>query len=139
MKENRVMGKHDRTDGVAVLFVCIGNICRSRLTEGVFRHLVEARGSAGRFQFDSGGPSSYHEGEPPDARSAAVTRIRGIVLTVRSRQLDPADFEHFDYVITMDSEIQKSVERMRKKSNDGAVVKLLREYDPEARGDYDVP
>jgi len=133
------MGKHGGTDSVAILFVCLGNICRSPLAEGVFRHLVLERGLAGRFQIDSAGTSSYHEGEPPDARSTAVARTRGIVLTGRARQLVPADFERFDYVITMDSEIQESVERMRKKSHDGAVVKLLREYDPEARGDYDVP
>jgi protein-tyrosine phosphatase len=139
MKESRLMGKHSRPDNVAVLFVCLGNICRSPLAEGVFRHLVNERGLTDRFEIDSAGTSSYHEGDPPDARSTAVARTRGFVLTGNARQLVAADFKRFDYVIAMDSEIQDSVERMRKGNQNGGVVRLLREYDPEARGDYDVP
>jgi low molecular weight protein-tyrosine phosphatase len=137
MKETRLMGKHGRPDRVAILFVCLGNICRSPLAEGVFRHLVKERGLTDRFEIDSAGTSSYHEGEPPDARSTAVAQTRGIRLSGSARQLVAADFDRFDYVITMDSEIQDSVERMHKKNH--AIVKLLREYDPEARGNYDVP
>ena len=139
MKESRNMGKHDRSDRVAILFVCLGNICRSPLAEGVFRHLARERGVEDRFEIDSAGTSSYHEGEPPDLRSAAVARARGVELTGRSRRLLPRDFEHFDYVITMDQEIQESVDRSRSANGARATVQLLRAYDPEADDDLDVP
>jgi low molecular weight protein-tyrosine phosphatase len=136
LKESRNTGKHER---VAILFVCLGNICRSPLAEGVFRQLARARGLADRFEIDSAGTSSYHEGEPPDARSATVARARGVELTGRSRALTPADLERFDFVITMDQEIQESVERMSRRNGSRATIQLLRAYDPEAGNNLDVP
>ena len=133
------MGKQDNNERVAILFVCLGNICRSPLAEGVFRHLARARGLEDRFEIDSAGTSSYHEGEPPDLRSAAVARSRGVELSGRSRRLLPRDFERFDFVITMDAEIQESVERARGANGSHATVQLLRSYDPEADDDSDVP
>ena len=133
------MGKQDGNERVAILFVCLGNICRSPLAEGVFRHLARERGLEDRFEIDSAGTSSYHEGEAPDLRSAEVARARGVELTGRSRRLLPRDFERFDYVITMDQEIQDSVERARGASAARATVQLLREHDPEANDDLDVP
>ena len=131
------MGK--RNERVAILFVCLGNICRSPLAEGVFRHLARERGLEDRFEIDSAGTSSYHEGEPPDLRSAAVARERGVELSGRSRRLLPRDFERFDFVITMDEEIQESVERAQGANESRAMVQLLRTYDPEADDDLDVP
>jgi protein-tyrosine phosphatase len=136
LKESRNTGKHER---VAVLFVCLGNICRSPLAEGVFRHLARARGLEDRFEIDSAGTSSYHEGDPPDARSAAVARARGVELTGRSRPLNPADLDRFDFVITMDQEIQDSVELIGRRNGARAVIQLLRAYDPEAGNNLDVP
>jgi protein-tyrosine phosphatase len=133
------MGKHDGNERVAILFVCLGNICRSPLAEGVFRHLARERGLEDRFDIDSAGTSSYHEGEPPDLRSSEVARARGVELTGRSRRLLARDFERFDYVITMDQEIQESVERAQSGSAKRATVQLLREHDPEAGADLDVP
>lgn len=135
------MSKQKNSDNgrVSVVFVCLGNICRSPLAEGVFRHLVQERGLADRFEVDSAGTSSYHEGDPPDERSAAVARRRGIELNGASRPLSPADLQRFDYVIVMDEENQKAVAKLAAGVSGRAVVRRLREFDPEARDDLNVP
>ncbi|MBX3666340.1 MAG: low molecular weight phosphotyrosine protein phosphatase [Burkholderiales bacterium] len=86
-----------------VLFVCMGNICRSPTAEGVFRRLVEAEGLAGRIHIDSAGTHDYHIGDPPDARAQAAAARRGYDLSqLRARQVTRADFTAFDYVLAMD-------------------------------------
>ncbi|HWW70471.1 MAG TPA: low molecular weight protein-tyrosine-phosphatase [Duganella sp.] len=88
---------------VSVLFVCMGNICRSPTAEGVFRHRVEAAGLGERFVIDSAGTHGYHVGEPPDARSMEFAAKRGYDLSAqRSRKVAAADFEAFDHVLAMD-------------------------------------
>ena len=88
---------------VSVLFVCMGNICRSPTAEGVFRHRVAAAGLADRFVIDSAGTHGYHVGEPPDPRSTEYAARRGYDLsTQRSRKVALKDFEVFDYVLAMD-------------------------------------
>ena len=92
----------DKT-GVSVLFVCMGNICRSPTAEGVFRHIVTAAGLADRIQIDSAGTIAYHAGHPPDARAQEAARRRGIDLSSqRARKVTPDDFEKFDLVLAMD-------------------------------------
>jgi protein-tyrosine phosphatase len=132
-----MMGEQD--DQVSVLFVCHGNICRSPLAEGVFRHLARQRGMDRRFQIDSAGTSSEHEGDPPDERSAAVARRRGIELSGRSRPLRASDLQSFDYVIVMDVRNQAAVQRLAARGNARASVRLMREFDLQANGDLDVP
>jgi protein-tyrosine phosphatase len=124
---------------VGVVFVCLGNICRSPLAEGVFRNQVQQRGLQHRFEIDSAGTSSYHEGDPPDARSAAVARRRGIELTGRSRPLRRTDLDHFDFVIVMDRENHAAVARLSAGRTLKGRLHMLREFDPEAVGDLDVP
>lgn len=88
-----------------VLFVCMGNICRSPTAEGVFRRALQAHGLADAVVVDSAGTHAYHVGEPPDARASAAALRRGIDLSsIRARRVDPRDFEHFDYVLAMDNE-----------------------------------
>lgn len=90
---------------IHVLFVCLGNICRSPTAEGVFRHLVERHGLGDRIAIDSAGTGAYHIGNPPDSRSQAAARLRGVDLsTQRARQVSKADFDRFDYVLAMDTE-----------------------------------
>lgn len=124
---------------VSVLFVCMGNICRSPLAEGVFRHLVRRRNLTDRFEIDSAGVSGYHEGDPPDARSAEVARRRGIELTGRARRLRRTDLDQFDYVLVMDGENRAGVERLANGATPGARIQFLREFDPAADDDLDVP
>lgn len=86
-----------------VLFVCTGNICRSPTAEGVFRSLVEAKGLADRIATDSAGTGAWHVGEPPDVRSQATARRRGVEIGgLRARTVKPDDFTLFDLVVAMD-------------------------------------
>ena len=126
----------------SVLFVCLGNICRSPLAEGIFAALARDRGVEGRFHVDSAGTAGYHSGEPPDPRSTAVAAAHGVRLPGHARRVTPRDLERFDVVVAMDRSNQRSLERLRQRSgrNRGnlADIVMMRDYDPEARG-ADVP
>ena len=88
---------------VKVLFVCTGNICRSPTAEGVFDKLVKEAGLADDIYVESAGTTAYHVGEPPDRRSQAAARPRGIDLSQqRARQVNEADLRTFDYILAMD-------------------------------------
>ena len=88
---------------VKILFVCMGNICRSPTAEGVFSHTVTQAGLGDVIEIDSAGTIGYHVGNPPDTRATAAARLRGIDLSnQRSRIVEPSDFENFDYIIAMD-------------------------------------
>jgi protein-tyrosine phosphatase len=126
------------TEPVRVLFVCMGNICRSPLAEAVFRHRVSERGLDGAFRIDSAGTSGYHAGSPPDPRSTATAARRGVELTGRSRQLTAADLNDFDYVIAMDGDNLEAIEEIRRAAGGTARVGRLRDWDPE-RSSHDVP
>ena len=88
---------------VSVLFVCMGNICRSPTAEAVFRHYVENAGLTESIQIDSAGTHDYHIGDPPDARTRSAAQQRGYDMSsLRGRQVEPGDFHRFDYVLAMD-------------------------------------
>lgn len=87
---------------VSVLFVCLGNICRSPTAEGTFRHLIESRGLASRFDVDSCGTGAYHTGERADSRARQEASRRGISLDSRARALVSSDFERFDFILAAD-------------------------------------
>lgn len=125
-------------DPIRVLFVCLGNICRSPLAEAVFRHQARARGVEHRFHIDSAGTSGYHQGAPPDARSAATARRRGVVLTGRSRQIAPEDLSRFDYIVVMDGDNLGAVQRLTAAAPGPVRVHRLREWDPDPDS-LDVP
>jgi protein-tyrosine phosphatase len=121
-----------------VLFVCLGNICRSPLAESIFRHLVMERGVESEFEIDSAGTSGYHAGSPPDRRSVATARDRGIEVVGRSRQLSADDLGGFDLVVVMDAENLAQVQAVHAASGGRARVHRLREWDPDP-DDFDVP
>jgi protein-tyrosine phosphatase len=123
---------------IRVLFVCLGNICRSPLAEAVFRHLVEERGWADRFEIDSAGTSGWHRGAPPDARSAETARRRGIEVAGASRKVVSADLRRFHYVIAMDEENLDALRELQVSAGDAAQVRRLREFEPRAAS-LDVP
>lgn len=83
---------------IKILFVCLGNICRSPAAEAVFKSIVDSKS----FFIDSAGTDGYHSGEPADSRMRAAAAARGIDITSRSRKLLASDLENFDYIITMD-------------------------------------
>lgn len=111
----------------SVLFVCLGNICRSPTGEGVFRHFVQEHGAEGRIRIDSAGTISHHAGEGADPRMRAAASQRGYDLTSRSRKICPEDFETFDLIVAMDRENQRDLERQRS-STARAEIRLLSDF-----------
>jgi protein-tyrosine phosphatase len=134
------MTDHDpTTDSRRILFVCLGNICRSPLAEAVMRHLAAEAGMDGRVQVDSAGTGAWHVGNPPDRRSLSVARKNGVPLEGRARQVEVEDFTHFDLLVAMDRDNLRQLEALRDEAGGGAPVRLLREFDHEADGDLEVP
>lgn len=89
---------------ISVLFVCLGNICRSPTAEGVFRKLIHEAGLQDSVTIDSAGTGDWHIGRAPDPRAIAAAHNRGIDITdLRARQVSPSDFSEFDYILAMDS------------------------------------
>ncbi len=120
-----------------VLFVCLGNICRSPLGEGIFRHLVDEAGLDADFEIDSAGTGHWHVGSPPDPRARDVARRNGVdVESLRGRQVSSDDFRRFDHILAMDRQNLDELLRRRPADAD-ADVRLLRAHDPE--GGDDVP
>ena len=120
-----------------MLFVCLGNICRSPLAEGVFAHL--AKKAEVDVRVDSAGTGSWHVGERPDSRALAVARAHGIELPGHARRVDSGDMNDFDYVIAMDGSNLRHLASLHRSSHGSARLHLLREFDPEAVRDKDVP
>jgi protein-tyrosine phosphatase len=101
-------------DNVRVLFVCMGNICRSPTAEAVFRHQVEKAGLGERIRIDSAGTHDYHVGDAPDTRAQRAAKQRGYDMSMlRGRQVEVEDFSRFDYVLAMDNLNLVTLERMR--------------------------
>lgn len=102
-----------QTQRLRVLFVCMGNICRSPMAEGAFRHQVEQVGLAERIVCDSAGTHDYHVGDPPDPRAQLAASRRGYDLsTQRARQVKPSDFSEFDYMLAMDEVNLRLLQRL---------------------------
>jgi protein-tyrosine phosphatase len=115
-----------------ILFVCLGNICRSPTAEGVLRAIAAKEFPGLTLDVDSAGTADYHVGEPPDRRTVAAARRRGYDLAgLRARQLQPDDFNRFDYVLAMDRANLEEIERLRPKGS-SARVSLFLEYSPDA-------
>lgn len=122
----------------SILFVCLGNICRSPLAEGIFLHMAKERGLEG-LVVDSCGTGGWHEGEGPDRRAMAVAKKRGVHLPSRARQVrGERDFVEFTHIIAMDT---SNVENLLAMGAPEDRVRLMRSYDPaHAGGDVpDVP
>ena len=118
-----------------VLFVCMGNICRSPMAEGVFRRRVDEAGLAAQIAVDSAGTHSYHVGEPPDVRAQEAAQRRGYDISrLRARQITRDDFNKFDYVLAMDETNRRLLARLCPGHQAGK-LKLFLEFhaDPAAR------
>lgn len=108
-----------------ILFVCLGNICRSPAAEGVLRHVLRQRGLDGEIEVDSAGTGSWHVGERADPRMREAASRRGYDLTSRGRQVTPDDLDAFDLIVAMDRDNLDGVRRLGSGSAD---VKLLSDY-----------
>lgn len=97
---------------VKILFVCLGNICRSPAAEGIMQALVDEKGLSAHFVIDSAGTGNYHIGDLPDHRMRIHARRRGIELTHICRQVRESDFDNFDLVIAMDASNERNLRRI---------------------------
>ncbi len=120
-----------------ILFVCLGNICRSPTAEAVMRGLVREAGLEDEIEVESAGTGDWHIGHPPDERSIAAASERGVEMTGTARQVDRADFEGFDLLIAMDRANRDDLRAMALDDEAEAKVKVLRSYGDGA--DLDVP
>lgn len=122
---------------IKVLFVCLGNICRSPLGEGIFRHMVNEADMSDYFYIDSAGTSAYNTGSSPDRQARKVARAHGVFIDdLKARRINKRDLEEWDYIIAMDSSNFRNIERLGKVS---ASLHLMREFDPEGPGDVPDP
>jgi protein-tyrosine phosphatase len=122
-----------------ILFVCMGNICRSPTAEGVMRRLVEQAGLADRLEIESAGTGGWHAGEPPDERATLAARRRGITLSGAAQQVTRDDFRRFDLLIALDRANLRELLAIAPDEEAAEKVRLLREFDPAASGALDVP
>lgn len=122
---------------IKLLFVCLGNICRSPMGEGAMLHLLKSNGLASKVFCDSAGTSAYHIGNSPDGRMISTARAHGVELVSKARQVQVDDFYEFDYIIAMDRANFQDLESIMPEDATGVLV-MMRDYDPDPQ-DGDVP
>jgi protein-tyrosine phosphatase len=116
---------------VKVLFVCLGNICRSPLAEAIFNHKIKVLGLEEKFISDSCGTSDYHIGELPDDRTLLCARNHEIQIQHRARQLNRVDIREFDYLIAMDFSNKKNIQNLMERfSLEHDQIFLMRQFQP---------
>jgi protein-tyrosine phosphatase len=118
------------SDITNICFVCLGNIVRSPLGESLFRHLTEQAGVVHQYEIDSAGTSGYHIGELPDRRMRRIAAQHGLKYTGRARQFRPRDFDHFHWIIAMDTSNQTELLLQASTPDQRVKVRLMREFDP---------
>jgi len=121
-----------------IVFVCLGNICRSPTAEGIFQHLVNERELDPYFYVDSAGTSAYHIGEPANSKSQKLANEHGIELRSRARQFEKNDLEEFDLIVAMDRENLANIKSLDGSKDYEEKIVLLRDFDPNP-GDGEVP
>ncbi|NET10678.1 MAG: low molecular weight phosphotyrosine protein phosphatase [Merismopedia sp. SIO2A8] len=121
-----------------LLFVCLGNICRSPSAEGIMNHRIQAQNLGDRVECDSAGTSSYHIGSPPDRRMTVAAKRQGITLSGQARQFEVSDFEAFDLILAMDQENYQDILRMDQTGQYSDRVQLMCSFCTR-HSDQDVP
>lgn len=115
-------------DHISILFVCLGNICRSPAAEGVMQAIVDDEGTASRFTIDSAGTGDYHIGDLPDRRMRIHARRRGYELTHRCRQVRAYDFDDFDIIVAMDASNERNLRRIAPSPEAEAKIVQMAEF-----------
>ena len=121
-----------------ILFVCLGNICRSPTAEGVMRHVLREEGLEDSIEVDSAGTGGWHVGAPPDERATEAAGRRSIELSGAARKFGPDDFDQFDLILAMDEENRRDLLDLAPDDEARAKVRMLREFDPASEGDADL-
>lgn len=122
---------------IKIIFICLGNICRSPAAEGVMKRLVEERGLAQRFEIDSAGTYSGHQGQLPDPRMRRHASRRGYDLTHRSRPITSSDLDHFDIIVAMDESNRRNIKRMCSTLDQEKKIVMMGDYIVKLRAHYD--
>lgn len=120
---------------IKILFVCLGNICRSPMGEGMMKSITDQNPL---IEIDSAGTGAYHIGNLPDPRMIATAAKHGIVLSSRARQFKSSDFQDFDYLIAMDASNRKNMLALSTDPEDKKKIFLMRDFDADFLG-HDVP
>ena len=124
---------------IKVLFVCLGNICRSPLAEAIFKHKLKERGLQDKIEADSCGTANYHIGDNPDPRTIANAKKNGVTIDHCGRQLSVDDLEEFDYILAMDSNNFNNIHRILENEKHKPKIQMMRDYDPQGKGDVPDP
>ncbi len=111
-----------------ILFVCLGNICRSPSAENIMNYLIEKAGLSDRIVCDSAGTGGYHIGSPPDPRMTAAAKQRGIILKGEARQFIAEDFEKFDLILAMDKENYRNIQYVDRRGKYGDKIRLMCDF-----------
>ncbi|NEP42565.1 MAG: low molecular weight phosphotyrosine protein phosphatase [Okeania sp. SIO2H7] len=111
-----------------ILFVCLGNICRSPSAENIMNHLIEKAGFSGRIICDSVGTGGYHIGSPPDPRMTSAAKQRGITLKGEARQFIAEDFEKFDIILAMDKENYRDIQSLDRQGIYDDKIRLMCDF-----------
>ena len=122
-----------------IMFVCMGNICRSPLAQAVFEAIVEQNNAGDRYLVDSSGTIAYHVGEESDPRMKAVAHRHGVEINHRAKHLKRHHLDAFDHILCMDTENLIDALRLAKSQTQAAKIQRLRDFDPEGPGDVPDP
>ena len=125
---NELIRSLNSKDKIKVLFVCLGNICRSPAAEGVMKAIVDENGDEARFEIDSAGTGNYHIGDLPDKRMRVHAQRRGYNLTHRCRQVTPSDFEDFDLIVAMDESNRRNLQRITPTIEDEKKIIMMADF-----------
>ncbi|WP_425637258.1 low molecular weight protein-tyrosine-phosphatase [Algoriphagus yeomjeoni] len=120
---------------IRVLFVCLGNICRSPLAEAIFNYKVEQAGMKSQFKSDSAGTSDFHIGELPDERTIKCAKKYNLPVNHRGRQVNRTDFRDFDYILAMDENNLRNLNNLKARYGfKDKEIHLMRDFVPETQG-----
>jgi protein-tyrosine phosphatase len=111
-----------------LLFVCLGNICRSPAADGVMRDVVEKSGLSARIEIDSAGTEGWHSGKLPDQRMRQAASARGLTLDHRARQFKAADLERFDLILAMDRDNERNIRALDRENRHTAKIRLFCDF-----------
>lgn len=124
---------------INIMFVCMGNICRSPLAHAVFEKMVQDQGLGDRFHIESAGTINYHAGEPADPRMRATAAQHGVIVDHRANHLSPADLDTYDIILAMDRDNLSNIRALVQQPEQLEKIRLFREFDPEGGPNAEVP